>query len=150
MWSSLHGNATVLRSHNIPNHPTAVFPDAARVSTARELYPRANQHFLHSGDRKNRSKAMLGYTARAMPPGPIGVAVNGVVFFDPYDAEAVEAFGDSIAAAYRAHAAVPLPQVPVCGSRPGPTTARHSPLSAAFDGYPVRTVRIEGTMKGCD
>lgn len=135
----------VLRSHNIPNHPTAVFPDAARVLDGSPNYIREqiSTFYIPLEPRENpKRKAMLGYTTRdVMPPGPIGVAVNGVVFFDPYDAEAVEAFWrldrccghPSPMRQYHYH------KYPVCVKSPwADDGAGHSPLIGfAFDGYPV-------------
>ncbi len=87
----------VLRSHNIPNHPTAVFPpDAARVLDGSPNYIREQISTFYIPLEPRRKPEAQGnarlHHARRHPPGPIGVAVNGVVFFDPYDAEAVEAF----------------------------------------------------------
>lgn len=135
----------VVRSHNLPNHPTAVFPDVSRVldgnpNVIREqdqtfylpLEPRANvQH-----------KAMTGIENRyVMNPGAIGVAVNGVVFFDPYDADAVPAFWrldrccghPSPRSQYHYH------KYPVCVKSPWRDDGTdHSPLIGfAFDGFPV-------------
>jgi hypothetical protein len=80
----------VVKSHNLPNHPTAVFPDVnrsldgnpnfiqERVTTMRfPLEPRVDPRHVAMKDGNNND--------HALPMGPIGVAVNGVVFFNPFD-----------------------------------------------------------------
>jgi hypothetical protein len=78
----------VVKSHNLPNHPTAVFPDVnrsldgnpnfiqERVTTMRfPLEPRVDPRHVAMKDGNNND--------HALPMGPIAVAVNGVVFFNP-------------------------------------------------------------------
>lgn len=80
----------LIRSHNLPNHPTAVFPDRLRgldgnpnyiqerVTTHRiPLEPKVNANHVAMKNANNND--------HALPMGPIGVAVNGVVFFNPFD-----------------------------------------------------------------
>jgi hypothetical protein len=135
----------VVRSHNLPNHPTAVFPDVSRVldgnpNVIREM----DQTFYLPLEPTVNPKhaAMTGIENRyVMNPGAIGVAVNGVVFFDPYDADAVPAFWrldrccghPSPMSQYHYH------KYPVCVKSPWNDDGRdHSPLIGfAFDGFPV-------------
>lgn len=134
-----------LTSHSLPNHPTAVFPDAARAMDGSPNFIREQirTFFIPLEPKENpEHRAMTGYENRyVMNPGPIGVAINGVVFFDPYDADAVEAFWrldrccghPSPQQQYHYH------KYPVCVKSPWVDDGSgHSPLIGfAFDGYPV-------------
>jgi len=137
----------VVRSHNLPNHPTAVFPDVnrsldgnpnyvrERVTTMQfPLEPRVNPRHVAMQDTNNND--------HALPMGPIGVAVNGVVFFNPFDhlldEDAIWRLDrccghPSPRAQYHYH------KYPVCVKSPwADDGAGHSPLIGfANDGFPV-------------
>lgn len=137
----------VVRSHNLPNHPTAVFPDVnrsldgnpnyiqERVTTMNfPLEPRVNAEHVAMKNKNNND--------HALPMGPIGIAVNGVVFYNPFDhlldADAVWRLDrccghPSPRAQYHYH------KYPVCVKSPwADDGAGHSPLIGfANDGYPV-------------
>jgi len=135
----------VMRSHNLPNHPTAVFPDVAQVMDGNPnvIREQSQTFYLPLNPEANpRHQAMTGIENRyVMNPGAIGVAVNGVVFFDPYDADAVPAFWrldrccghPSPMSQYHYH------KYPVCVKSPWVDEGTsHSPLIGfAFDGFPV-------------
>jgi hypothetical protein len=87
---SLTGTHLVVRSKNLPNHPTAAFPDRWRSLDGNPnfiqeqdsawyipLAPRENPQHIAMKNQNNND--------HALPMGPIGVAVNGVVFFNPFD-----------------------------------------------------------------
>lgn len=135
----------VVRSHNLPNHPTAVFPDVARAldGNPHSIREQNQTFYLPLEPKENRQhRALTGAENRyVMNPGPIGVAVNGVVFFDPYDADAVPALWrldrccghPSPMSQYHYH------KYPVCVKSPWVDDGKsHSPLIGfAFDGFPV-------------
>jgi len=73
-----------LKSKNIPNHPTAKFPgfNPSYIQEMERTYrlplePVINPDAVAMDDSDRN---------HALPMGPIGVAVNGVVFFNPFDA----------------------------------------------------------------
>ena len=127
--------------------PTAVFPDVnpsldgnpnfiqERVTTMRfPLEPRVNPRHVAMKDKNNDD--------HALPMGPISVAVNGVVFFNPcdhlLDADAVWRLDrccghPSPRSQYHYH------KYPVCVKSPwADDGAGHSPLIGfAHDGFPV-------------
>ena len=130
-----------VRTKNLPNHPTGTFPQR-----------RGNPSFIREQDQAFRlpldpkpnptAEAMDPLNAtRALPMGPTGVAVNGVVFFNPFDADGADAHdlmdkccghpapGDQ----YHYH------KYPVCVKTPWADAGdRHSPVIGwAFDGFPV-------------
>lgn len=137
----------VIRSHNLPNHPTAVFPDRGRsldgnpnyiqeriTTTNIPLAPKVNPQHVAMKNSNNSD--------HALPMGPIGVAVNGVVFFNPFDhlldEDAVWRLDrccghPSPNSQYHYH------KYPVCVKTPwSDHGATHSPLIGfANDGFPV-------------
>jgi hypothetical protein len=73
-----------ITSKNLPNHPTARFPgfNPSYIQEMTRTYrlplePVIDPNAVSMDDRDQN---------RALPMGPIGIAVNGVVFFDPFDA----------------------------------------------------------------
>lgn len=135
----------IVRSHNLPNHPTAVFPDVSRVLDGNPNYicEQKNVWQIPLEPQVNpQHRAMTGIENRyVMPRGPIGIAINGVVFFDPYDADAVPALWrldrccghPSPMSQYHYH------KYPVCVKSPWVDDGTsHSPvIGFAFDGFPV-------------
>jgi hypothetical protein len=136
---SFDSSAMILRTHGIPNHPTGQFPGVnpnsivERISTYYiPLNPQETpRHFVTTQNNSNH----------ALPMGPIGIAINGVVFFNPFDAGNQDAtdlmdrccghpnqFGQ-----YHYH------KYPICVNSPWADQGlEHSPLIGfAFDGYPV-------------
>ena len=130
-----------VRTHNLPNHPTGSFPQR-----------RGNPHFIRERadtfrlplDPQPRAGATAmdpANASRGLPMGPVGVAVNGVVFFNPFDADGEDAHdlmdkccghpapGDQ----YHYH------KYPVCVRTPFADEGdRHSPVVGwALDGFPV-------------
>ena len=74
----------VVHSHNLPNHPTAVFPDRWRALDGNPNYIREQNYtwFIPLEPRENPDHVAMqaGNANRALPGGPIGIAVNGVMF----------------------------------------------------------------------
>lgn len=79
----------VMKCRNLPNHPTAVFPDRWRALDG-------NPNFIQEQDftwhiplepRENPTHVAMDATNanRALPGGAIGVAVNGIILHNPFD-----------------------------------------------------------------
>jgi len=130
-----------IHSIDIPNHPTGKFPQ-----------PFGNHSYIQVKDVAARlpiqpmpnpsAKAMAPRNARgALPMGPVGIAVNGVVFYNPFDARMDEAVSlmdrccghPDPSNLYHYH------KYPVCARSPFEDQGKqHSPLIGwAYDGYPV-------------
>lgn len=136
----------VIQSKNLPNHPTAVFPDRWRALDGNPNYIQEQDStwYLPLVPRENPNHVAMNdkNTNNALPMGPIGVAVNGVVFFHPFDHLQGE---DAVwrldrccghpapTAQYHYH------KYPVCVKSPwSDDGSAHSPLIGfAFDGFPV-------------
>src|SRR6185437_7410159 len=80
----------VVHTHGLPNHPTATFSDRWRALDGNPNYiqerdavwriplePRENPRHVAMRNSSNED--------HALPMGPIGIAVNDVVFFNPFD-----------------------------------------------------------------
>jgi hypothetical protein len=135
-----------IRTKCLPNHPTAVFPDVEGSLDGNPNYiqeknlvfsiplePSENPRHvaMQNGDNSNR----------ALPRGPIGVAVNGIVFFNPFDQGGVEALQrlDRCCGHPSPNAMYHYHKYPVCVKSPWADDGRtHSPvIGFAFDGYPI-------------
>ncbi len=136
----------VMKSHNLPNHPTASFPDRWRLLDGNPNYiqeqdftfyiplePKPNDKHVAMDDMNNN---------HALPGGPIGVMTNGIIFHNPFDERVYE---DAIWRLDRC-CGHPSPRqryhyhkYPVCtNTRWDDQGEAHSPLLGfAFDGFPV-------------
>ncbi len=129
----------IIHSHGLPNHPTGKFPGEnpnyiqEKNSTFYiPLIPRVNPNHIAT-DTTN--------TNHALNMGPIGVAANGVVFYNPFDAGSQDASSimdyccghPDQSGTYHYH------KYPICINSPWADEGKeHSPLLGwAFDGFPV-------------
>jgi hypothetical protein len=79
-----------IKAKNLPNHPTAKFPDTYGTQGYNPSYIQELDKTYHLPldpvlDPNARS-VDANDSNRALPMGAIGVAVNGVVFYNPFDA----------------------------------------------------------------
>jgi hypothetical protein len=138
------GKHLVMKSKNLPNHPTAVFPDRSRFLDGNPNYVQEQRDTWYIPLRPKENPghvAMTEQNHRALPMGSIGVACNGVVFFNPFDADSVDALWrldrccghPSPTSEYHYH------KYPACINTPwADDGTAHSPLIGfAFDGFPV-------------
>ncbi|MGB7328915.1 MAG: sulfatase-like hydrolase/transferase [Rubripirellula sp.] len=136
----------VMRSRNLPNHPTATFPDKWRMLDGNPSYIQEKANTWHLPKYPKLAKDPIAMDAKnangALPMGPIGVATNGVIFFNPFDhifeTDAVWRLDrccghPSPQSAYHYH------KYPVCVKTPWSDEGKmHSSLIGfAFDGFPV-------------
>ena len=71
----------IVHSNGIPDHTTGPFPSRFNPNTIRE------QNYTFKIPRK----PVYSKTVTKTPMGPIGVAINGVPFYNPYNAEGADA-----------------------------------------------------------
>src|SRR5262249_46302288 len=80
----------IVRARNIPNHPTAQFPELRGSGGRNPSYIQEcdSTYYLPLNPVRNPRTVAMDKTNsnRALPMGPIGIAINGVVFFNPFDA----------------------------------------------------------------
>ena len=140
------GKTMIVRARNIPNHPTAQFPSVAGAETRNPGYIREQDDTWYLPLEPVRNPKAVVMTAnnsnRGLPMGPIGITINGVVFFNPFDAEMTDATDlmdrccghpEPREGRYHYH------KYPVCVKSPFVDDGEeHSPLLGwAFDGFPI-------------
>ena len=128
--------ALIIDSQGYPNHPTAIFPNSGNPNRIRVQ----DFHFRLPIEPK------LAASITRVPMGPIGMALNGVVFFNPFEAggmNAIEGYSevwlDSCCGHPQQHGVYHYHKYPSCVKSPfSDDGQRHSPvLGFAFDGFPV-------------
>jgi len=129
----------IVESDGIPNHKTAQYPNADNPNRIEKQ----DYHFRIPLEPKVAAKPT------ATPFGPIGVALNGIPFYNQYNAEGQDAVRLEVFDSCCGH---PDPggryhyhKFPVCVKSPFKDTAgKHSPLVGyAFDGYGIYGPRGE-------
>ena len=128
--------ALIIDSQGYPNHPTAIFPNSGNPNRIRVQ----DFHF------RLPLEPRLAESITRVPMGPIGMALNGVVFFNPFEAggmNAIEGYSevwlDSCCGHPQQHGVYHYHKYPSCVKSPfADDGQRHSPvLGFAFDGFPV-------------
>lgn len=126
----------IMQSQGYPNHPTAIFPNSGNPNTIRV------QNFTF----RLPLEPKLADKITRVPMGPIGTALNGVVFFNPFEMEgmnAVEGYSevwlDSCCGHPQQTGVYHYHKYPSCVKSPFPDDGeQHSPvIGFAFDGFPV-------------
>lgn len=126
----------IIDSQGYPNHPTAKFPNSGNPNSILVQ----NFHF------KLPLKPQLAGKITTVPMGPIGMALNGVVFFNPFEAggmNAVEGYSevwlDSCCGHPQQHGVYHYHKYPSCVKSPFSDDGKqHSPIIGfAWDGFPI-------------
>ena len=134
----------IVESQGYPNHPTAIFPNSGNPNSI------SVQNFTF---RFPLEPKLAGKVTR-LPMGPTGMASNGVVFFNPFEMEgmnAVEGYSevwlDSCCGHPQQSGVYHYHKYPSCVKSPfSDDGERHSPIIGfAFDGFP-----IYGPYEGAD
>ncbi len=134
-----------VQARNIPNHPTAKFPDTYGTQGYNPSYiqEKLRTYRLPLEPQPNPNAVAMTPTNSNMGlnMGSIGFAVNGVVFYNPFDANMTDASGimdrccghPSPDNRYHYH------KYPICVNTPFVDRGEaHSPLIGfAFDGFPI-------------
>ena len=136
MSISHDANNLIIRSQGYPNHPTAIFPNSDNPNSIRvqdftfrlPLVPKKSDKITR------------------LPMGPVGMSLNGVVFFNPFEMaglNAVEGYDEVWLDACCGHpqqtGVYHYHKYPTCVKSPFVDTGKsHSPIIGfGFDGYPV-------------
>jgi hypothetical protein len=126
----------IIESQGYPNHPTAIFPNSDNPNSIRV------QKFTF----RLPLEPQLADEITRLPMGPIGTALNGVVFFNPFEMEgmnAVEGYTevwlDSCCGHPQQTGVYHYHKYPSCVKSPFSDDGKqHSPIIGfAFDGFPV-------------
>ena len=126
----------IVESQGYPNHPTAVFPNSKNPNAMRV------QNFTFRFPLEPRLASQI----TRLPMGPIGMALNGVVFFNPFEQQgmnAVEGYSevwlDSCCGHPQQTGVYHYHKYPSCVKSPFADDGhQHSPIIGwAFDGFPL-------------
>ncbi len=126
----------IIESQGYPNHPTASFPNSGNPNTIR----------VQNFEFRLPLVPQLAQTVTRVPMGPIGMALNGVVFFNPFEAggmNAIEGYSevwlDSCCGHPQQHGVYHYHKYPSCVKSPFADDGKqHSPvIGFAFDGFPI-------------
>jgi hypothetical protein len=126
----------IIESQGYPNHPTAIFPNSGNPNSIRV------QRFNF----RIPLVPKMSDSITRLPMGPVGMALNGVVFFNPFEQEgmnAVEGYTevwlDSCCGHPQQTGVYHYHKYPSCVKSPFSDDGKqHSPvLGFAFDGFPV-------------
>ena len=126
----------LIKSQGYPNHPTAIFPNSGNPNSI------SVQDFTFRLPLEPR----LADTITRLPMGPIGTALNGVVFFNPFEQggmNAVEGYSEVWLDACCGHpqqsGVYHYHKYPSCVKSPFKDDGKqHSPvIGFAWDGFPV-------------
>ena len=126
----------IMQSQGYPNHPTAVYPNSGNPNSIRV------QDFTF----RLPLEPKLANQVTRLPMGPIGTALNGVVFFNPFEMEGMNAVAgysevwlDSCCGHPQQTGVYHYHKYPTCVRSPFKDDGKqHSPvIGFAFDGFPV-------------
>jgi hypothetical protein len=126
----------IIRSQGYPNHPTALFPNSQNPNAIRV------QDFTF----RLPLRPQMATEVTRVPMGPIGMALNGVVFFNPFEMQgmnAVEGYSEVWLDACCGHpqqtGVYHYHKYPTCVKSPFHDNGKqHSPiLGFAWDGFPI-------------
>lgn len=142
---SFDDTSMIIHSHGIPNHPTAKFPaDRDSGNGNPNSIQEQNETFYIPLDPKVNIRHIVttrNNSNHALPMGPIGIAVNGVVFFNPFDMGNRDASDlmDRCCGHPNQDNQYHYHKYPIClNSMWADDGTAHSPLIGwAFDGFPI-------------
>ena len=126
----------IMQSQGYPNHPTAVYPNSGNPNSIR----------VQSFTFRLPLVPKLADQITRLPMGPVGTAINGVVFFNPFEMggmNAVEGYSevwlDSCCGHPQQTGVYHYHKYPTCVRSPFQDDGKqHSPIIGfAFDGFPL-------------
>jgi hypothetical protein len=133
----------IMHTKGIPNHPTAKFPGNQLPSNPNSIQEQRYTFYLPLDPKVNARHIVTAKdnSNHALPMGPIGVALNGVVFFNPFDANSTDASNmmDNCCGHPNFDGLYHYHKYPICVNSPWADEGQgHSPLIGfAFDGFPL-------------
>lgn len=135
------GQTLVVHARNIPNHPTGQFPE--RRGNPSYIQEHDYTYYLPLEPAPNpKAVAMTATNSnRALPMGVTGFAINGVAFYNPFDADMEDAtdFMDRCCGHPSPDNRYHYHKYPVCVKSPFVDEGEeHSPVIGwALDGFPI-------------
>ncbi|MDB5326288.1 MAG: hypothetical protein JWM57_1857, partial [Phycisphaerales bacterium] len=139
---STGGGSMIIRSKGIPNHPTGRFPEMG-FGNPNSIQEQSSTFYFPLEPKENPQHKVTdtGNQNGALHMGPIGLAVNGVVFFNPFDMGNTDATNmmDRCCGHPNQDGQYHYHKYPICVNSPWADEGHaHSPLLGwAFDGVPL-------------
>lgn len=139
---TFEGAVLKVTTRNIPNHPTGRYPEQG-FGNPSYIQEQVETYYLplNPQERKGHTVTNTTNSNGALHMGPIGVAVNGVVFFNPFDMGNVDATNmmDKCCGHPNPDNQYHYHKYPICVNSPWADEGKaHSPLLGwAFDGFPL-------------
>jgi len=139
---SFDATSLIIHTKSLPNHPTGKFPEAGG-GNPNYIQEQLATYYLPLNPVENPKHVVTAKdnSNHALPMGPIGVAVNGVVFFNPFDAGSQDASNimDYCCGHPNPDGLYHYHKYPICINSPWADEGTgHSPLLGwAFDGFPI-------------
>jgi hypothetical protein len=139
---SFDATAMIIHTHGIPNHATGKFPQQG-FGNPNYINEREATYYIPLDPKVNPKHVVTTATNsnHALPMGPIGIAINGVVFFNPFDADSQDASNimDFCCGHPNQNGQYHYHKYPICINSPwADEGSEHSPLLGfAFDGFPI-------------
>ena len=137
------GTSMIIHTHGIPNHPTGRFPETGFGRNPSYIQEQNSTYYIPLDPKIKPSHFVttLNNSNHALPMGPIGIAVNGVVFFNPFDMGNTDATDlmDLCCGHPNQDNQYHYHKYPICVNSPWSDEGKaHSPLIGwAFDGFPI-------------
>jgi len=137
------GASMIIHTKGIPNHPTGRFPEEGFGRNPSYIQEQDSTYYIPLDPKVNPSHFVttLNNSNHALPMGPIGIAVNGVVFFNPFDMGNTDATDlmDLCCGHPNQDNQYHYHKYPICVNSPWSDEGTdHSPLIGwAFDGFPI-------------
>lgn len=133
----------IIHTRGVPNHPTGRFPESGPGSNPSYIQEQDETFYIPLVPKENPNH--FSYTSAttnyALNMGPIGVAANGVVFFNPFDMGQTDATSlmDRCCGHPNQDGLYHYHKYPICLNSPwSDEGTTHSPLLGwAFDGFPI-------------
>jgi hypothetical protein len=138
-------DAMIIHTHGLPNHPTGRFPNFGFGEDGNPNYIQEQDDTyyipLNPTPNPRHFVTTLNNSNHALPMGPIGIAVNGIVFFNPFDMGNQDATDlmDRCCGHPNQDGQYHYHKYPICINSPwSDNGTQASPVIGwAFDGYPI-------------
>jgi hypothetical protein len=141
---SFQSGSLVMHTADLPNHPTGRFPEVG-VARGNPSYITEQEltYYIPTEPKENPRHTVTDATNsnRALNMGAIGVAINGVVFFNPFDMGNTDATDmmDRCCGHPQQQGTYHYHKYPICVNSPWDDagTGHSGLIGFAFDGYPL-------------
>lgn len=140
---SFDGSSMIMHTSGIPNHPTGKFPEDRGRGNPSYITMQDETFYIPLEPKENPKHFVTDETNsnHALNMGAIGVALNGVVFFNPFDLGNTDATDlmDRCCGHPQQFGQYHYHKYPICVNSPWDDqgTGHSGLIGFAFDGYPV-------------